>query len=237
LLKKYHKLWVFGDSHSTPGVCVDNCDSFWGLTAKHLQVDTIINCSRPAMSFDSVCQILVGEQHQYNFSEDFFLIGIPPLERITAFDNFKDTPMCANIFDTATWENYKTLIHSHHGLVNYQYKDLDKILLLLSDRSWLETQVLRQIFLLTQWLDKNLANYIFVNLSKNLEVNNVWGPTNFILEYCLNHKRLKIFDGSLYDVNLNLNEPADYKSYGWFGHHGAAGNKHFFEETIKNNLC
>ncbi len=181
--------------------------------------------------------MLIGEQQRYNFDQDFFIIGLPPLERITVFDNYKDTAMVSSIFDTKTWQAETSNVASHHGLVNLQYKELDRLSILISDRSWIETQVLRQVFLITQWLDSCKANYIIVNLSKNLDPMNHWGPSQYILDYCVNHARCKIFDGSMYDVNLNINRPADYDDFGWHGHHGPVGNRHFFETSIKDRLC
>ena len=235
--KEYNRLWVFGDSYSTPDVCVSPQESFWGLTASALGVDTVVNCSRSKISFDSVCQMLIGEQQRYNFEQDFFVIGLPPLERITIFDDYKDTALVSSVFDTKTWQAQPSNVASHHGLVNLQYKELDRLSVLISDRSWIETQVLRQIFLITQWLDSCDANYIIVNLSKNLDPNNHWGPSQYILDYCVNHNRCKLFDGSMYDVNLNINRPADYDNFGWHGHHGPAGNRHFFETSVKDKLC
>jgi len=230
-------LWVFGDSHAHPGIGVEPQDSFWGLTAVALNVDTIINCSRPKLSFDSICHVLVGEQPAYDFDQDFFIIGLPPLERITVFDDYKDTKLSSFTYDTKTWQAKQSDLNSHTGLVNLQYKDLDKMSVLISDRSWLETQVLRQIFLITQWLDNCGANYLIVNLSKNLDSNNHWGPSGYILDYCLNHSRCVLFSDSLYDTNLKINEPVDIDQYGWFGHHGSAGNKQFFKASIKDKLC
>lgn len=237
MLKNYNRLWVFGDSYSTPDVCVSPEQSFWGLAAVTLSVNSVINCSRPKLSFDSVCQMLIGEQQRYDFDRDFFIIGLPPLERITVFDDYKDTALASSIFDTKTWQAETSDVVSHHGLVNLQYKELDKLSILISDRSWIETQVLRQIFLITQWLDSCKANYVIVNLSKNLDPDNRWGPSQFILDYCINHRRCKLFDGSMYDVNLNINRPADYDNFGWHGHHGPVGNMHFFETTVKDKLC
>jgi hypothetical protein len=237
LQKEFHRLWVFGDSFSTPDVCVEPRSSFWGLSANALNVDTVINCSRPRMSFDSVCHILVGEQHQYDFEKDFFIVGIPPLERITIFDDYKDTALSASIFDVKSWTKDLQSVESHRGLINLQVKELDKVWVAISDRSWLETQVLRQLFLITQWLDKNNARYVIVNLSKNLDVNNRWGPSQYILDYCLNHQKCCVFENSLYNVNLDKYKPADFAQYGWNGHHGPDGNKHFFETTVRNKLC
>lgn len=228
---------MFGDSHSTPNVCVKPSQSFWGLTAAELNVGTVINCSRPKISFDSVCHMLVGEQQRFNFEQDFFVIGVPPLERITVFDDHKDTALSSHVFDTQTWESHLENVVSHHGLVNLQYRELDKIITVIQDRSWVETQVLRQIFLLTTWLDSQHANYVIINLSKNLDKNNHWGPSQYILDYCIQHSRCDLFDQSLYDVNMNINQPADYQQYGWFGHHGPDGNRLFFENAIRPKLC
>jgi len=232
-------MWVFGDSHSTPNICVAPQESYWGLAASAAEVNTVINCSRPKLGLDSICHILVGEQQRYNFDTDFFVIGIPPLERITIFDNFKDTALKSSIFDTTTWNADLVNIASHHGLINLQYKELDKVALsvLINDRSWAETQALRQIFLITQWLDSRHAKYIIVNHSKNLDKNNRWGPTQFVLDYCINHQNCHLFENSLYDINLGVNKPGDFDQYGWFGHHGLVGNRHFFETTIKDKLC
>lgn len=235
--KKFNKLWVFGGSHSTVGICVNPQESFWALAANELQTKYVVNCSRGKMSFDSVCQILIGEQLRYDFEKDFFLIGLPPLERITVFDNHQDTALQATEFDTNTWSMNNFNLLSHHGLINMQYHELDKIMIIIQDRSWLETQTLRQIFLLTQWLDRHQANYLIVNHSKNLDANNRWGPSEFVLDYCLKHQRCVLFDQSLYNVNLNINRPVDFAKYGWQGHHGPDGNKLFFEKSIKPKLC
>jgi hypothetical protein len=237
LSKNFRRLWVFGDSHSTPNVCVKPKQSFWGLAAEFLAVNTVINCSRPKISFDSVCHMLICEQHQYKFDQDFFIIGLPPLERITIFDDHKNTELTANIFDTSSWTCDNSNVESHRGLINLQHKELDRLSVLISDRSWLETQILRQIFLLTQWLDQCKAHYVIVNLSKNLDINNRWGPSQYILDYCVGHQKCCVFDNSLYNVNLDKHKPADFAQYGWFGHHGQDGNKYFFETTVKNKLC
>ena len=237
MLKEYNKLWVFGDSFATPDVYVTPEDSFWGLTAQHLKIGVIKNCARPGNSLDSVCQLLIGMQAQYDWDHDLFLIGIPPLERITVFDDFKDTAYFGHDIDTNTWTNTSFKIPYHHGLVSLHNYGNDKELIILSDRSWVETQTLRTIFLLTTWLDSKNANYLIVNLSKPLDKDNLWGPSEFVLPYCQNHNRCILFENTYYSVNVNLNEPPDFARYGWNGHHGPAGNAHFFETSIKDKLC
>jgi hypothetical protein len=230
LLKKYHNLWVFGDSYTTPNVCVAPNESFWGLAADELDIKTVVNCSRPVNSFDSVCQLVVGLQQQINWKTDLLLIGIPPLERITVFDNFKDTEYLGHKFNTKTWIEEKFDIPCHRGLVSLQNYGNDKTLVIHSDRSWLETQTLRMVFLLTTWLDNVGANYMVLNLSKDLDKNNRWGPSDFVLDYCIGHEKCIIFENTYHGINIGVNKPADSDSPE--GHHGPSGNKYFFEKSL-----
>jgi hypothetical protein len=232
LLKKYNNLWVFGDSYMTPGFCVDPKDSFWGLLAQKENIPTINNCSRPSNSFDTVCHLLVSMSNNIDWANDLILIGIPTLERITIFDNHKNTRYSGKKFSTVTWESSTFDINYHRGLISLQNYGQDKQLILHSDRSWVETQILRELFLLTKWLDGSNANYMILNLSKDLDKNNSWGPSEFVLPYCINHPRLLIFENTYHSTNLGINKPADYDRYGWNGHHGAAGNQYFFEKSL-----
>ncbi len=240
--RKYRKLWVFGDSYSTPCFCVAPEDSFWGLLAKKLDIPTVINCSRPTNSFDTVCQLLVGMQKDYDWENDLFLVGLPHLSRITVFDDYKNTPYFGAEFDITSWQTTQIKIPAHHGLVCLQNFGEDKSLITLSDRSWLETQVLRTVFFLTKWLDSQSANYLILNLSKDLDKQNIWGPSEFVLEYALQHPRCILFENTYHSINLNKNLPADFDQYGWEGHHGPAGNRYFFENSLlptmqRNKFC
>lgn len=234
MLKKYNKLWVFGDSFTTPNICVDPKDSFWGLTATGMNVSEIINCSRSANSFDSICQLVVGLQQKIDWKNDFVILGIPPLERITIFDNHKDTEFQAHRFDPASWQSELEDIACHRGLVSLQNYGSDRTMIIHSDRSWLETQTLRTVFFLTTWLDSIGANYILVNLSKDLDRNNVWGPSEFVLPYCINHPRCIIFEKTYHGINIGVNKPADSDTPD--GHHGPAGNHYFFQKSLLPRL-
>lgn len=230
----YKKLWVFGDSYTTPNFCVDPENSFWGLTAKHIDADTVINLSWPGCSWTSVQHNLIGQQSEYNWNEDFFIIGMPPLERFTVFDNYKDTKYQRHVF-THKWEHQQELLHCHNGLETIAARD-DRNLVIYSDRSWAETQALNSVFLLTQWLDSKNANYLIVNLSKPLDIDNRWGPTIFNLDYCIKHPHCILFNDTYFSVNENIHKPVDFHEHGWMGHHGPDGNKQFFEVSIKNKL-
>lgn len=236
MLKECKKLWVFGDSYTTTNFCVVAQDSFWGLTASHIGAKEIVNCSWPGNSFGSVKHMLISMQFQFDFSADFFIIGVPPLERLTVFDNFKDTKYFATCIDVNTWKQSEQQVSCQSGLEIIKGADAQHMIV-YEDRSWTETQELSAIFLLTTWLDSVGANYLIVNLSKPFDSNNIWGPSEFVLPYCTAHNKCVLFDNTYYSVNLNKNKPVDFSQHGWMGHHGPAGNQHFFETSIKDRLC
>ena len=60
--------------------------------------------------------MLVSEQKNYDWANDIFLIILPPLERVTVFDNHKDTRAMAHTVDTATWKHEPYEVPSHRGL-------------------------------------------------------------------------------------------------------------------------
>jgi hypothetical protein len=236
LPRNFDRIWIFGDSFSTPNVCVDPCDSFWGLAAELVGAKSILNVSRPGNSLDSVEQLLIGLQIEFNWESDLFLIGIPPLERITIFDNHKNTSYVGTKISTKTWVDEKFNVSCHHGLISLQNYGQDRQLILHNDRSWLETQVLRKLWLLTVWLDFKQAQYVMINLSKAFDPNNHWGPSEFVLNQMLEHPNCILFYDTYHGVNLDINKPPDFDQYGWCGHHGPVGNRHFFDKSLKKKI-
>ena len=234
MLKKYNKLWVFGDSYTAPNCCVDPVDSFWGLAAKTLNVNTIVNCSRVGNSFATVQHLLIGMSREIDWDRDMIFVGVPPLERITIFDNHRNTEYLGHNIDTATWKVDQFDIEVHRGLVSLQHYGSDRQLIVHSDRSWLETDTLRQIFLLTRWLDSIDANYLILNLSKDLDKDNHLVASNFVLPYCKEHKKCVLFDNTYHGINIGVNKPADSDTPD--GHHGPAGNRYFFEQSLLPKL-
>jgi len=230
MLKQYNNLWVFGDSYTTPDCCVDKKESFWGIVGD-IYSASIINCSWPGNSFTSVWHMLIGMQNQFDWKNDLFLIGIPPLERLTIFDNFKDTEYNSTVINTQTWLSEKKKIQCHTGLEQIKGHEAQSMVV-YEDRAWTETQALDIIFLLTSWLDSLQANYIIINLSKPFDNCNKWGPSEFILPYAIHHPRCILYNDTYYSINLNINKPADFNKYGWDGHHGPEGNKYFYEKSL-----
>jgi len=234
-MKYYKKLWLFGSSNSTPHVAVVPADSFWGLTAQALNIKEIVNFSWHGNSFDGVMHTLISNQNHYDWTNDLFLVGVPPLERWTIFDNHAGTVTPAYKFELDTWNEEQFEVDCFHGLVSLSFYN-DKSTVMYEDRSWTETLAMKNIFLLNTWLDSVGANYLIINLSKNFDENNMWKPTEFLLPYCKNHQRNILFNNTYYSINENIYKPVDYDSYKWNGHHGVDGNRNYFENSILPTL-
>lgn len=234
--RKFNKLWVFGDSNCTPNFLVSPQDSFWGLAATQLGIERIVNVSRPGNSFVSIQHLVVSMQNQYDWQNDLFLIGIPQLERVTFFDQGKKTVYNASELDTSSWLCQQFEVPYHRGLINWSAFGGDRNAVMHESRSWTETETLRNIYLLSQWLRSHSAGYVIINLNKNFDKDNQWGPTEFLLPEMLNDPNCILFEHSYRDCNIDVNYPPDFDLLQWEGHHGAAGNLHFYNVALKPKL-
>jgi len=233
-MKKFNTLWMFGSSVSQPNYLVPFADSFWWLTGRYLGVNTIKNLSWAASSFDSVCHNLVSHQAEYDWKNDFFLIGVPPLERWTVVDQTEPVKKYHSI-DTNT--RAVSLIESPYfkNLRDISFMD-DKPTVVYSDRTWTEIQALRTIFLLHNWLDSVGANYLIISLAGTFTKHIVWPPHQAVFDLCSAHDRNIIFENTYTSINFNINQPVDFKQWGWNGHHGPEGNQYYFENSILPKL-
>jgi len=204
LPNKYSKLWVFGDSYTTPNICVSPEESFWGLTALELKIPVIFNCSRPVNSWNTVQHLLISLSNEIDWNNDLVFIGVPPLERITVFDDCLDTHYLGHQIDTNDWSVKTFVIDCHRGLISLQNYGEDRRLILHTNRSWVETNALREIFLLSQWLFKINANYLILNLSEDFDQNNIWGPSEFVLPYAKNLKNAILFKDTYNSINIGV---------------------------------
>ena len=225
---------MFGDSYSTPGLCVEPEHSFWMTTARYLGARNVYNYSWPGNSLDSVIHTLISDSDQYDWQHDFFLIGIPPLVRLTVVSDDDKKSYHRYVYDSQGREIDQQLIASHHGLENKNFYD-DPLAVRFEDATWTEIQACRLIFLVNAWLDKHRANYLIVNLSKDFQDDS---PSTgaFLLDHCLHHPHNLLIKDTYYNLNLGVNKPADYAQYGWNGHHGASGNQYFFTQALMPRL-
>ncbi len=228
---------VFGDSYSTPDFCVDPTESFWGLAAKDLSLTKIVNYSYPGFSLDHNIHILLNEN--FNFEDDYFLIGIPPLIRYVAYKNNSDSKWTATTFNTE-FAPVHIPVNSLDNTLKFQFeqqflnnkKELDRFC-----AEWLDVQSLEKIFLLHQYLTLNKAKFLILNLSVPIVCQDMWPAGKGIMTKVRNLAECVIFDNTYQSVNYNDNiKPADFDQYQWMGHHGALGNLNWYNKIVKNKM-
>lgn len=225
---------MFGDSYSTPSVCVEPQDSFWMSVSRLLGVENTYNYSWPGNSLDSVAHTLISDSDQFDWDHDFFLIGIPPLVRLTVISQNPKKSYHRYVYDAAGKEIDQQMVLCHHGLQNIHFYD-DPSAVRFEDSIWTQVQACRLIYLINCWLDSHRANYLIINLSKDFQEDKT-ANGQFILEKCLRHPKNILSGETYYSINLGINKPADYEQYGWNGHHGADGNRHYFEQSLAPRL-
>jgi hypothetical protein len=237
LLKKSVKLHVFGDSYTSPGVCVNPSESFWGSAAQNLKVDKIQNYSHPGFSLDHVLHILLNET--FDFSTDYFIIGIPPLTRYVGYSNSYNTTWDLLEFDENFVQNAQTI----NCLSNTQKFNFDRQFLnyvIEVDRfnaEWNGVQCLEKIFLLHQYLKLQNAKFMIVNLSNPVVYQDLWPAGCNIMIQVKQLTECVIFDNTYYSVNYQDQiKPADFNEYGWQGHHGPEGNANWYKKVIKPKM-
>ena len=228
---------VFGDSYATPNFCVLPSESFWGLAAKDLDVNRIINYSHPGFSLDHVIHILLNEK--FNFKDDYFLIGIPPLARYVAYKDDSDFNWTATTFNTDFVPTHIP-VNSLDNTLKFEFKqqfvnnkeELDRFC-----AEWLDVQSLEKIFLLHQYMTLNKAKFLILNLSVPIVYQDMWPAGKSVMLKVQNLSECVIFDNTYQSVNNNDNiKPADIDQYGWQGHHGAAGNQNWYNKIVKNKM-
>jgi hypothetical protein len=223
------RLIVYGDSYSTPGFCVEPKDSWWGLMAQDLQVGSIENYSWPGNNVDSISHLIVAGA---GFSpEDYVVIGVPPIERFTVFDPDGQAPSNHRFFGNLEPMDQQVL-REHDGLRQVTTHQLGQSYVMAWNRSWQEAQVLKELFLLKQYVQGWTPNVLLVNLAEPFQPRTEWLTLASIQRRFLADPHSILFDSTYYSVNKNINCPVDFDTHGWHGHHGPVGNKHWYETVL-----
>lgn len=228
---------MFGDSYSTPDFCVRPVDSFWGVAAKDLGVGKIINYSHPGFSLDAILHILTNED--FNFVDDYFLVGIPPLPRYITYSDHAKSKWTATTFDTEfvavhqpVSSLYNTLKFTVEQKFSNNQEELDRF-----NFEWLGVQSLEKIFLLHQYLTLNKAKFLILNLSVPVVYQDSWPAGQGIMQKVYGLQECVLFDDTYQSVNYKDNiKPADFDQHGWLGHHGTAGNYNWYNKIVKNKM-
>jgi hypothetical protein len=234
-------LYVFGDSFSTPYFCVEPKDSFWGLAARDLDVDYIVNYSKNGMAFDVIIHLLLNEK--FDWGNGYFIVGVPPLARMAFLDdrdpprrhqakqfdkNFHCFDVGANSMTNLIWEDYFDIFGKEKFFVqNYNHE-------------WIESKNLEKIYLLHNFLKNQADKFLIVNLTAPILYQPQWELGENIMHKCNDLKECILFKNTMHDVNKNDNiEPVDRASSDvdkWFGHHGPVGNKNWYKKILLNKM-
>jgi len=238
LSKEYNRLLVFGDSYSTPDVCVSPKESFWGLVAQDLEADKIQNYSHNGFSLDHVLHILLNET--FDFSTDYFVIGIPPFPRYVGYSDSYNTTWNLTEFDGDFVQSSQTIINCLSNTQTFKFENQFKNNLIGVDRfnaEWNDVQCLEKIFLLHQYLKLQNAKFMIVNLSNPIAYQDLWSAGGNIMIRVKQLTECIIFDNTYYSVNYNDKiKPADFVHWQWNGHHGPEGNANWYNKVIKPKM-
>lgn len=230
------KLYVFGDSYSTPRYFVEPRDSWWGLMATELasNIDGIENYSWVGNNFNSIAHIIVSNGDMFN-KDDYLVIGIPPVDRMTIVDAQAEHKKFVT-FNTGLYEINRNFVSRHEGLAQTTIHKMSRDVVELWDRSWFEAQFMRQILTLNSYLENIVDHVMFVNLSEPFQVDSEWSVLEGLRRQIFNKSNMIVFKDTYYSTNFNINRPVDFDDYGWFGHQGIVGNRYWFEQVLQPKM-
>lgn len=231
------KLFVFGGSSSTPDFQVDSNLSWWGKMALELGVDRVMNYSWPGNNLESILHIIVSSPDMFN-KNDYVVIGVPPVERATFFDEEKSEYYFTTLNKTLN-ESMKTKVQYHESLKQLSIHQLGKEIVNNWNRSWAEAIALRSIITALLYIEKQTPNVLITNLSKpfqTLQEKDNWPVLEGLQKQAENDPRIMLFKDTYFSVNYKLNKPVDFTEFGWHGHHGPVGNQHWYDTSLKPKM-
>jgi hypothetical protein len=162
---------------------------------------------------------------------DYVVIGVPPIERFTVYDLDGSAPSVHTFFGNLE-PMHQQVLTEHDGLGQVTTHQLGQSYVMSWNRSWQEAQVLRELFLLKQYIQGWTPNILIVNLAEPFQPKTEWPTLASIQRRFLADPRSMLFDNTYYSVNKNVNRPVDFDTHGWHGHHDAVGNQHWFSTVL-----
>ena len=186
------------------------------------KIHAVDNYSWPGNNIDSIQHIVVTNRSMFQ-RDDYVVIGIPPIERLTVFDHMADARHVVR-FDQWLNKLEHSIVAGHDGLNQITLHQAGQDLVGLWNRSWQEAQILRQMLMLSAWLGTVVDHHLIVNLSEPFQTLTEWSTLASLQQQALQHSRIKLFSDTYYSVNHGKIQPVDYATHGWFGHQGAEGN-------------
>ncbi len=228
------KLYVFGDSYSTPGFCVDPKDSWWGLLAKDLEnnISQVKNYSWPGNNIDSIGHVMLNLAGQLE-PNDYIVTAVPHLQRLTMFNPDDSKQYKSTVYNSMLVEQDTADVLCHTGLAQYSVRDMDRKFVNLWNPSWIEAQVLRHMLTMDCFLKQRVKNVLWLNSSVPFQPLTQWPVLETLQTMAQTADNFLLFDKTYYTVNNEKIKPVDFDSHGWFGHQGAEGNLAWYQQAVK----
>jgi hypothetical protein len=232
-------LYVFGDIKTIPNLGVEPRESFWGLAARDLNVDYIYNFSFANNCLDNIIHLIVN--HEFNFTNSYFLIGVPPLTAYSVLDPTKNKPDNQRVFMFDRFFNTHLIESSVlSGVVGINFSEAfsnDLNYTSYFRAEWHQVLMLEKIYLLSEMLKAKGAKYIIANLSKPFDMQEQWPVASPIMTKVSNDLNCVIFNNTYYSVNMEDGiEPIGFALVDWNGHYGSEGNNNWYTKVIKPKM-
>jgi hypothetical protein len=223
------KLYIFGDSYSTPDFCVSPQDSWWGQLAQDMSLP-VINYSWPGNNLESIAHIIVSQNCIFE-PNDAIVIGVPPIDRFTVFDTKADIKH-ATVYDAGLTHRQSQAVLCHDSLCQLVVHEQHPTVVDRWNRSWAEAQAMTILIALAALLKNTVDRFLILNLSEPFQPQSEWHVIKSLQNQIYADSRFMLDKNTYYSCNYQQHRPVDFDSHGWFGHHGAAGNTHWYQHCI-----
>ena len=211
-------LYVDGDSYSTPGVCVDQHQSYWSLFGQHVRADSIVNYAYSGKSPEGMIRSAVRFAIERPNQDIFFLLGFGPLERFDV--RFQTNP-------------FKNPNPAESGISSNPFSaEKERVLGHVSSLS--EANFYSNLVLLGNLLDTLNFKYMFHYMTVPLKRMEAPMLTSLRNEVDKNPRIVNLFEDTCFVHGIkNKIKPVDFDEYGWIGHHGPEVNGIYADYLIQ----
>lgn len=223
-------LYVDGDSYTTPNYCVDVQDSYWKLFGDYLNIDNIVNYAYSGKSNDGIFRNATRFILDNPDKELFILLGFTHLERYDVFN--RERELAVNAGDSVVNPNPNPC---EIGVETRSYKQESKEsdVLIYWHREFDESKFLSSLINFNAFCEKHNVKFILHFCSHPLVNPEIDLLNTFYKEIDNLPNIVNLFENTYTSYNQTLNiKPADFKEFGWVGHHGSEGNKAYAEFLI-----
>jgi hypothetical protein len=210
-------LYVDGDSYTTPGLCVDQEQSYWSLFGKHINATDITNYAYSGKSNEGIFRSAVRFVLENKQSDIFLLLGFSHLAR----------------YDTSPFIPVTNPNPAEINISSAPYKE-DKDRVGGYSTELLEATFYSNLVLFDTFLKQSNVKYMlhYCGLPFKKTSAPILNTLRNRVEECANV--INLFQDTYTSLPMKHKiKPADFAKYGVVGHHGAEGNKVYADFLIE----